>query len=115
MISLIFIVLEKTPIITNGYLHEKQSISNDKLHTRLEKLILKICQDLSDIKQIGFNDNLLSIGVDSIHINQVNTIAEHAKLLETIKKDDIQSKQWHTLHIDEGETVCLQPNKICFV
>ncbi|CAF4165048.1 unnamed protein product, partial [Adineta steineri] len=31
-----------------------------------------------------------------------STIVEHAKLLETIIIDDIQLKQWHTLHINEG-------------
>ncbi len=31
-----------------------------------------------------------------------DTIAEHAKLLETIIKDNMQSKRWHTLHIDDG-------------
>ena len=33
-----------------------------------------------------------------------NTIAEHAKLLETIIINDIQSNPWHTLHIIEGKT-----------
>ncbi|CAF0911439.1 unnamed protein product [Adineta steineri] len=30
-----------------------------------------------------------------------NTIAEHAKLLENIKINDLQEKQWHTLHINQ--------------
>lgn len=33
---------------------------------------------------------------------ECNTIEEHAKLLETIVKDDIKSKQWPTLHTDNG-------------
>ncbi|CAF3262552.1 unnamed protein product [Rotaria sp. Silwood2] len=35
---------------------------------------------------------------------QQATIAEHAKLLETIKFADVKSKAWQTLHINEGKT-----------
>jgi hypothetical protein len=31
-----------------------------------------------------------------------NTLAEHAKLLETFLMNNVESKQWHTLHINEG-------------
>jgi hypothetical protein len=53
MISLIFIVLEQLPVISNG--HRKQLTSKDKLHSQLEKPIPKTYQDLSNINQIDFN------------------------------------------------------------
>jgi hypothetical protein len=45
-----------------------------------------------------FDTNTLSISP----LLQQPTIVQHAKLLQTITADDIQSKQWHTLHINQS-------------
>ena len=47
----------------------------------------------------GFDTNALSIAP----LLQQPTIAQHAKLLETVIMNDMKSTQWHTLHINKGK------------
>ena len=51
----------------------------------------------------GFDTHVLSIAP----FLQQPTIAQHAKLLETITISDIESTQWHTLHINQGKQILI--------
>ena len=55
----------------------------------------------------GFDNHMLTI----TPFLQQATITEHAKLLETIKFVDVESKVWQTLNIDEGNKSFLLTNE----
>jgi amino acid adenylation domain-containing protein len=84
------------------------------------------CQDSKTFSPLSTTTSFFDLGGDSLLLIQIyrhyhslfnfdtealtirsffiqNTLAEHAKLLEAFVMNNIQSKQWHTLHIDEGK------------
>ncbi|CAF4056366.1 unnamed protein product, partial [Adineta steineri] len=90
----------------------------------LETLVHSVWCKVLGCNQISTLTNFLSIGGHSLLFIQIyqyyrtlfsfdsetintrsffehNTIAEHAKLLENIKINSIEAKQWHTLHINQ--------------
>ena len=80
MIPSFFIPIEKVPITSNGKLNYKElpepgDISKSKLIDKpknsQEKILADIWSEVLGIKEIGVNENFLSIGGDSIKIIQI--------------------------------------------
>ena len=113
------------------YKHRLPSNGSDLNSSNTNEIISPTCHSDSNCSyqetQISASTNFFDLGGDSLLLIQLyqhyqslfnfdtevlsirpffefNTIVEHAKLIETIIRDDMQSKQWHTLHINEGKT-----------
>jgi hypothetical protein len=107
---------EQLPSISNGTTSLTPASSSYYLQSTME-----------NFPEISSTDNFYSLGGDSLSLVKVyrqyqsifnfdtealsirslfeqNTIAEQAKLLETITMNNITLTQWHTLHINEGNT-----------
>jgi hypothetical protein len=84
------------------------------------------CQDSRTSSRISTTTSFFDLGGDSLLLIQIyrhyhslfnfdtetltirpfflqNTLAEHAKLLESFVINNMESKQWHTLHLNEGK------------
>ncbi|CAF0774859.1 unnamed protein product [Adineta steineri] len=104
------------------------TIANDRRYIepmgKVEILVHSLWCEILDHSRISTSANFFSIGGHSILFIRIyqyyrtlfnldnetinirsfldhNTIAEHAKLLENIENNNIQTKQWHTLHINQ--------------
>jgi amino acid adenylation domain-containing protein/non-ribosomal peptide synthase protein (TIGR01720 family) len=80
MIPSFFIPIENIPITSNGKLNYKelpepeetiQSRVISRPKNRMEKLLTEVWSEVLGIKEIGINENFLSIGGDSIKIIQI--------------------------------------------
>jgi acyl carrier protein len=108
--------LKQLPLVTNDTVSSTCAAPSDLFES-----------DTRTASQISTKTNFYSLGGDSLQLVQLyrhyqtlfdfdaealtirpffeyNTIDEHVKLLETIIPNDMQSRQWHTLHINEGKT-----------
>jgi hypothetical protein len=84
------------------------------------------CQDSKTFSPLSTTTSFFDLGGDSLLLIQIyrnyhslfnfdtetltirpfflqNTLAEHAKLLEAFVSNNTESKQWHTLHLNEGK------------
>jgi hypothetical protein len=106
---------KQLPLITNQTISSTHALSPDFSQS-----------DTKTLSPISAASNFYSLGGDSLLLTQMyrhyqslfhfdtesvtirpffecNTIDEHARLLEAIITDDIQSRQWCTLHINQGK------------